>query len=329
MIPGQAVGAITLLDVEHAEIYGNRIEDNGVAGHGAENDACGILIGVGAGLRIHDNTIQRNGRVNRSNFVNIQAGIVVAIALPAGEIKEKYRTASGGDGWPSISVCRNVVASTRGPALVVTGLGRMLFAENQLTARGYTAGKLRGATVDIRNYGMDESRQKFSGWSSYTPVSQQVSTLPPVFLALASAGGDVLFSDNQCLFEAVDTDPPAENSILIETQDSLGFAGNQARFTSESRKVPLPIHANLYAIWNRVENNRFTEPLEAPVDLSCHAAGVMTTGIGNQGTHCMVFAGTDDRAVALNLVSPAFKDKCKRVGDTLASLHPLYTVKQG
>ena len=259
-IPG-FMGAVTLLDVEHGEIYDNRIEDNG----SAEHDLCGIFIASGSGVRINDNRILRNGRSNGTG--EQQAGIWVRNCYPPAD---PMNPTPNGDGWPALAVCRNVVACNQGPALQVTGIGRMMFVDNQLTSHGIrpTSGiihSLHGVTVSILNLGFGEAPFVFGGFANLgrTNPYTTFAVSPPPPSIVPEIGGEILFAQNQILLEAADNS--AYSSLQIVTGDDLRFSANQCRYlTKQFASYPV-INTDVFAASLSVEGSRFRE---SPVPFS-------------------------------------------------------------
>ena len=107
----------------------------------------------------------------------------------------------------------------------------------------------------------------------------------------------------------------APASVLILSLDDLNFSGNQLRCqtsTGQANQPFLIFDSFLFALSNRVENNRFTEALTGAW-ISCLGVGALASGIGNQATHCLLFKGTRAQAVGMNLVNPAFEAFCDRL----------------
>lgn len=304
-------GAISLADTEYTEILWNRIENNG-----ANQSMGGVFILLGVGVQIRNNTVSRNGNGSKSSK-QIKAGLTIRLAIPPVATDESNLGSS--DGWAAVSICDNLVLAQLMPAVYVLGLGPMRVTGNNLTSQGMVATSPPAATVMILNYGTSGLFANFLGFSVKGTVvdvgnADTTTRQEPV----DSLGGEVLFAGNRCFLDARATDATKAASIELMSLGDLSVSNNQSRCLTKGSTPPggsawLTADALLMAMTLRVEGNGFTETNSA-TGFSCFGYGLLTTGIGNQGTHCLVFLGTQGQAVGTNLVSPAFSGLCQQVG---------------
>jgi hypothetical protein len=307
-------GAISLPDVERAEILRNQIEDNG-----GKAPISGISIFLAAGLKIDDNRIERNGIPPTAGFGR-RGGIIVFLTIPPAD----PRGQAFPDAWRAASISDNTVEADDSQALVLHGIGPMSVLGNRFLRQGLSnRGRSFGSTVSILNYGIGQDFANFLGTANFSPVQTLSGTqTSPLLQYLETVGGEVTFAQNQCLLLTTDAGVVAPASIVIFSLDDLCFEANQSRCES-STVVSQPfviINSELFALSNRVANNRFTESLVLGSFLSCIGAGALVTGIGNQGTHCLIFKstqGSQGEAVGMNLVNPLFQKFCEQLSASI------------
>jgi hypothetical protein len=158
------------------------------------------------------------------------------------------------------------------------------------------------STVAILNLGVSYELygqlQLFSGLKSgYThpapgpTMSNNTLTFPRAELdddrrVHTLANGNVLFSDNQCILDLVETGfSLSVSSIFIVTLDDLGFHNNQCDCNLLDDLVIS--QAILYATSLRVSDNRFKESRYNAV-FSAMTLGLINMTTDNQASHCLL-----------------------------------------
>ena len=112
-----------------------------------------------------------------------------------------------------------------------------------------------------------------------------------------SAGGNVLFNDNQTWVDPANQSPVSQ---MIVSLDDIGFDGNQ----SDNLNDGLIFNTVLWGTTLRATDSRFKEVLDGGEDSSCVSLYTLSEGMNNttnnQGHHCIF---------ALNLgTQPVFPD---------------------
>jgi hypothetical protein len=302
MVNGIGYGGIALADVEHLSIRDNLIANNGSS---QIEPVCGIFVLHAEGMEVSRNRIIDNGgkteipshraKLGRRGGINV----VYAIA-PVAPVRIGERTFPGQNGEPALKVHDNVVSAPLGQALAVAALGPISVADNQLTSRGVAEARssvgIFAATVAIINLGLShELNWQFLAFSAVAKGSLKTSSLTAAaprpglddqHMGAYLANGNVLFADNQCLLDALETGMArALPSIAIFSLDDVSFHGNQCDCNLAAGLVLT--HARLFGISLRCSDNRLKEPLGRAV-FSAETEAVLNMTTNNQTTHCLL-----------------------------------------
>ena len=319
MIDSVGYGGIALADVDNLVIRDNLIAENGPS---HIEPVCGIFVLHGEGIEIFANRILENGRKtgtpNTSAKDGRRGGINIVYALaPTVEIAFAGSDVPDQNGVPALAVHDNIVSQPLGMALSVMALGPVSVVANEFTTRGLidraTSPSFIAATVAIVNLGLSNesyldllffrllgakqsSNQGSSGSGNQVVAPRQGAD--DFTLAARLANGNVLFDDNQCVLDLIETGfSLAVSSILIISLDDVGFASNQCDCSLFDDFVY--VQAALLAMSVRATANRFKEGRYNAL-LSAFTVGlVMNTTTQNQATHCITAkAGTPALLVA-------------------------------
>lgn len=313
MIDAMGYGGVALADVENLVIQHNLIEDNG-PNH--LEPMCGIFVLHAEGLDISDNRIINNGaktnqpshtaKDGRRGGINIVLAITPTVPTPIGG-----KLYPNQNGVPAAKVHDNVASQPLGQALSLTALGPVSVANNHFTSRGMVL-KLNppspsfiAATVMILNLGMSNELYlqltNFSGvlYGNGNPtagpsVSGDAVLVPREGLddkriGQYLANGNVLFSDNRCDLNLLETGLGfALSSVAIFSLDDLGFHCNQCDCNLLDDYVI--VQALLFGVSLRVSDNRFKEGMLNAI-YSAMTIGFMNATTNNQSTHCLLVSG--------------------------------------
>jgi hypothetical protein len=122
------------------------------------------------------------------------------------------------------------------------------------------------------------------------------------------ANGNVLFANNQCVLDLMDTVKDlAISSIMIASLDDVGFHNNQC-------DCDLPLgdlifsHAVLFGMSLRVTDNRFKEGMLGAW-LSAMTLGMLNMTTNNQSTHCLWIRGNMVENQPNTILASAFNPK--------------------
>ena len=303
MINSVGYGGIALADVERLVIRDNQIADNGPS---HLEPICGIFVLHAEGMEVSRNRILNNGakietpaaqaKIGRRGGINV----VFAVA-PVTPVRFGTRTLPGQNGEPALSVTGNVVSVPLGQALALTALGPISVLANQLTSRGVVqrgpGSTFIAATVAILNLGLsNELYLQFLAFSAIakgslstnrlTTVSPTQTGLDDQRLGAYLANGNVLFADNQCVLDVLETGITLSvSSIMIFSLDDIGFHGNQCDCNLTDDIVLA--HAMLFGFSLRASDNRLKEPLPRAL-FSALTLGFMNMTTNNQTTHCLL-----------------------------------------
>jgi hypothetical protein len=313
-------GGIALADVENLTVRDNRIKDNGPSWL---MPICGLFVLHGEGVEVSRNLILNNGARVREPAEKAQDGPRGGIHIAFAVAPHTTASAPGqpplplSNGVPALVVHDNVVSTPLGRALALVALGPVSVVANEFTT---LAARRRvesffdiAATVFILNLGL--SNEFYFQFLSFKTVAEEQTKMPKsntfdgdTFvspqpgldderLGQYLAGGNVLFADNQCMLNLIDTVKDfAIASIVIASLDDVGFHDNQC-------DCDLPLgdllisHSIMFGISLRVSDNRFKESLLGAW-LSAITLGIINTTTDNQGTHCFWIMGSDKGVVA-------------------------------
>lgn len=340
-INSMGYGGIALADVSNLVVRDNSITDNGFS---AREPVCGIFVLHGEGIEISRNHITDGGRLYRyaevfgtseaaaAVSVGRRGGINVVYALPPViPVDTRITTdAMEQSGVPAVKVHDNVVAITMGQSLSVMGVGPMSILGNQFTTRGVVrfgpSTTFWAANVAIVNLGLSDEiylqlvafaliakgsldLSSFSG-----ALSQPGPGLDDAGVGRLLANGNVLFSENQCVLDLIQTGMSlAFSSIGIFSLDDIHFHGNQCDCNLLDDLILT--HALLFGFSLRLNDNRFKEGVLNAL-FSAIALGLMASAVGNQSTHCLLVRGfvpaltlNNSNRVLMDALNNAF---CKR-----------------
>ncbi|HVT16408.1 MAG TPA: DUF6519 domain-containing protein [Thermoanaerobaculia bacterium] len=306
---GPPLGGIVLSRLSHVQISENRIEGNGQR-QGAEPVA-GIYLDDCQGLLVRDNVVVDNGPEPDGNQIpGFQGGILakkLSVVLESSAARPNRPSFVHPDGWPAAAIQDNLVVAPRGPALVLEGMGPMPVTGNQLTARD-VLGSVPGApsqlgdffgAVLIVNFGMPA--YLFPQVAARGPLTPKVD--PPTAAGagqgdIFTVGGKVEFSDNQVNLDLVSGNQVAIAAVGILTLDDLSLEDNQTECNLLVDILLVDMLA--LAMTVRANGNGCTES-PAGVRFSLWSIGLlMSTGVANQGTHCIKIDGPAGRLAQAN-----------------------------
>ncbi|MBI3693231.1 MAG: right-handed parallel beta-helix repeat-containing protein, partial [Acidobacteria bacterium] len=313
-------GGIILDSVRRVLVRHNRIESNG---NRSKAPVCGVFAARAGGIDVVDNHVLNNGAPpgtiqERRN----QGGIVAPDVFPAASaIPSSDPTGAG----PAITrlvasplaarVTGNVVITPGTLALNLQGTGSMQVAGNRLVSQNNpglpgldavnaalkafaTDPELSVGAVLIINFGLAPylaallAGQGFNARKVSASFSAGGAAPPPEL-----AGGAIQFSGNQVLLEMRPAAQPnfQVTGVLVVTLDDLIAAANQ----TESR---LAQTFQLFdtmdlAVTARVPDNGYAENI-GQCGFSLVSMGfLMSTGVDNQATHCILITGPAARTV--------------------------------
>lgn len=340
MIDAMGYGGISLADVEYLVIRNNLIEANG-PDH--LEPVCGVFVLHGEGVDISDNRILNNGakteqpshtgKDGRRGGINIVLAIAPTVPTPiSGQLYPVQ------NGVPAVKIHDNVVSHPLGQALSLTALGPVSVVNNHLTSRGMIlklnppSPSFLAATVMIMNLGLSNEFYlqigSFSGvLAGSTSVVAGLSVSGDAVLVPREdlddkrvgqylANGNVLFSDNRCDLNLLETGLGfALSSVAIFSLDDVGFHNNQCDCNLLDDIVIT--QAILFGLSMRASDNRLKEGLVNAL-YSAMTVGLMNATTNNQSTHCLLVIGvlaslkveTGNRALINGLI-PNFCESLK------------------
>ncbi|KEF42629.1 MAG: hypothetical protein ER33_05030 [Cyanobium sp. CACIAM 14] len=303
MVDSLGYGGIALADVEHLLIRDNVITDNGPS---HLEPVCGIFALHAEGLEISRNRILDNGsKVEAGNAeakIGRRGGIQIVYALaPVSPVRIGRLQLPAQNGEPALKVHDNVVSAPLGQALSVTALGPLSVVGNQFTSRGVVqrgpAATFLAATVAILNLGLStEFYLQFLAYAAIAKGGLAVDTLTAAPAARPGlddqrlgaflAGGNVLFTGNQCLLDVIEAGISLSvSSVTIFSLDDIGFADNQCDCNLLDDLVLS--HVVLFGFSLRACGNRLKESL-LHARFSAITLGLANTTVHNQTTHCLL-----------------------------------------
>jgi hypothetical protein len=338
MIDSAGYGGIALADVERLVVRDNLIADNGPS---HVEPVCGIFILHGEGVEISRNRILDNGARTEAGQTTLKAGrrgginIVHALA-PVRAVRIGRLTLPGQGGDPALVVRHNVVSVPLGQALSATALGPVVVEGNQFTSRGVVqsgpGASFAAATVALLNLGLsNEFYLQFLAFSAVARGALATASLAAAPVARPGlddqrlgaylAGGNVLFANNQCLFDVIETGiSVAVSSVAIFSLDDVAFLGNQCDCNLADDVVIA--HVVLFGFSLRACDNRLKESLLHAL-FSAITLGFANTTALNQSTHCLLVRAFNPsyRIAAPNtvLVDPLGTGFCERTGGVLGN----------
>jgi hypothetical protein len=315
MLNAMGYGGIALADVDHLVVRDNFIIDNGPD---FREPVCGVFVLHGEGIEISRNHILNNGAKDTDSQETANSvkrgprgGINVLFAVaPVIPITINKTTVPTQDGLPALTVHDNVVSVPLGRALSVTALGPVSVVANQFTSRGTSLRDVQtfiASTVMIVNLGL--SNEFYLQLLAFTLLKngnmkgagEGRPGLDDQQLGKYLLNGNVLFTDNQCSLDLLETGVSlAVSSILILTLDDLGFHDNQCDCNLLDDLVLT--QALLFGISVRVSDNRFKEGVFNAA-LSAVTVGLFNTTTDNQSTHCLWIIGLPNLTVDHSNVS--------------------------
>jgi hypothetical protein len=294
------LGGIVISRLSHVQISGNHIEGNGQnQTNQTREPVAGIFVDDCKGLIVRDNVVTDNGlEPDGQSIAGPQGGILatmLTVVVNSVNLDDKAGTVAAIlDGWPAASIQDNLVVAPRGLALVLSGMGPMQVTGNRLTARD-VLGSPPDATPQIENF-IGAVLITNLGMPGYLyPQIAALGILTQTILKIPAAsdvwtvGGKVDFSHNQVSFDLTRESQIALAAVVIITLDDLGLHDNQ----TECRLLAdtLVVDTLALGVTVRAHGNGFTESLQG-VSLSLWSMGLaMSTGVGNQGTHCILIQG--------------------------------------
>ena len=324
MLNAMGYGGIALADVEDLVIRDNFIIDNGPD---FREPVCGIFVLHGEGIEISRNQILNNGAKpfdSEESASSVKRGArggiyIVFVVAPTVLIKlPLLGEAPAQSGFPALKVDENIVSVPVGQALAVMAVGPVAVCGNQFTSRGMTfrsASTFIASTVFILNLGVsNEFFLQLALFVLLKNINQKNSAtgqpgLDDLMLGRSLSNGNVLFTDNQCNLDLMESGLSfSASSILILSLDDIGFQNNQC----ECNLLDDFILANaiLAGISVRASDNRFKDgslldlfSKRADLPLSAITVGLFNTTTDNQSTHCLWIKGRPNLTVDHSNVS--------------------------
>jgi hypothetical protein len=217
------------------------------------------------------------------------------------------------DGVPAVRVHDNIVSHPLGQALALTALGPVSVVGNQFTSMGVipnvASPTFWAGCVMISNLGQSNEIywQNLSFDGIVNSVANSFSNASQLnvsgnFVALPQAGldderkgqyladGNVLFSNNQCVLDLVETGVSvAFTAVLITTLDDIAFSDNQCDCNLLDDFVIAQVF--LFGFSVRLNDNRLKEGIFNAL-LSAISFGFMQAATNNQSTHCLMCGST-------------------------------------
>ncbi len=314
MLNGMGYGGIALADVEYLVVRDNLIEDNGVS---HLEPICGIFVLHGEGVEIVRNRILHNGPKTQEPAKAAKNGarggiyLVYAVAntTPVRLLNNKNNIYPRQDGVPAVQIHDNVVVQPLGQALAVGALGPVSVVGNAFTSQAVLStgsSSFIAGCVLIFNLGISNEfyGQLFAfsgvlnGSITAGPAGPDVTDdavlvprqgLDDVRIGQYLANGNVLFANNQCMLDLIETGLSlAVSSVLIFTLDDVGFYGNQCDCNLLDDFVIS--QAVVLGVSVRIADNRFKEGWFNAL-YSAITLGIMNATTNNQGTHCFLVGG--------------------------------------
>ena len=356
MLEAMGYGGIALADVEDLVIRDNFIVDNGPD---FREPICGVFVLHGEGIEISRNHILNNGAKplgSKETFASVKRGrrgginIVFGLA-PTVPINIFGQTVPVHGGFPALKVHDNVVSVPLGQALAVTALGPVSVLGNQFTSRGMSLKNIPtflAATVEIMNLGIsNEFYLQLLAFALLKDANVKAvgggrPGLDDEGLGMSLTNGNVLFNDNQCSLDLMETGLSLSvSSILILSLDDIGFQNNQCECNLIDDFVIA--HAILAGISVRASDNRLKESSLLPreqksvgLPFSAITIGLFNTTTDNQSTHCLWIIGhpnltVDHSNISLNMITTptaccnllVHKEQCLgRSRDSVGGLRP-------
>ncbi len=283
---------------------------NLVYGNGREGPASGIGVLFGSGIEIRQNRIQANGHGASDDDLFGIAAIELLFAFsgaPAGLSA----------GMPAAIVADNVVASAKAAALFMMADGQVDVTGNDFTAVGLGTNPLSvGRCVTIVDFGSG-AQEMVSAAGLIAGALYFKDEQAPVYSNDAEVtGGQILFCGNRCLLDARDTGKIVAGSIVLVSTDAVMAQNNQSRafvLASSPKGKAGALAANVLVdgLVAQVSGNRLSEDFAIA---SAVVVGGDTLGIGNHGTHCLVFAAAGTAVDSPNIVNPLNVAVCNALG---------------
>jgi hypothetical protein len=331
MLDLMAYGGISLSMVEGLVIRDNRIEDIGVGGL---LPVCGIFVLYGEGVEIGRNHVLNSGGVfaaadapvlpGRRGGIHVVYARTLAVISPAPspEPPPPAATVPGVAGaLPGIRrvevaavVEENTVDVIRGQALSLGALGPVSVVSNRLISRGLVALDLMalvqsGASKGVANVlshlsslvaivNLGSPAAPSGAVNLNTGASGAATSGVATVVTLATASGNVLFDDNQCLLDLL-RGPSGPGpalpgnillpAILILSLDDVGFQDNQCDCLLKEGVMPSAV-VLLGLASQRAVSNRLKETLGKAL-FSAMTFALMNMTVHNQANHCLKVVG--------------------------------------
>jgi hypothetical protein len=303
----KGAAAIALPVVERLSVLRNLVYDNG-----REGPVSGIGVLFGSGIEIRQNRIQGNGSGATDDDLFGLAAIELLVVFSG--------TTTGLDaGLPAAIVADNVVSSTKAAALFVMADGQVNVTGNDFSVTGVGANALSvGRCVTVMDFGSG-AQEMVSAVGVAGALYFKDDQAPNYSTDAEVTGGQVMFCENRCLLDARDTGKTVPASIALVSTDAVLAQDNQSRAfalaSSTNGKAGI-IVANMLVdgLVAQVSGNRLSEDLAYA---SAMVVGGDTLGIGNHGTHCLLFQAAGTRVDNPNIVNPLNAPICKRLGTVL------------
>jgi hypothetical protein len=315
-----AFGGIILADVEIATLRGNTIE---YVGDTHRDPICGLFITMATGVTIEGNRLRHNGMVavaQQPLKLGNRGGILIRFARAPSEpltIQFLSQELSGQrqDGMPASVLRDNVVVAREGRALFLVALGPVSVNHNQFTAHGSDFRALLASLI-----GSAAGRNPAMMVNTATFLTPGAKTLDPLLDALGAnavlifdlgwsnelylqlgglsgkgqegkwfIGGNILFNNNQVVFDALATITFSLCAVLLFTFDTVTMSSNQ--FECDLLIDFVILDVLVIALSTEITTNRFTEGI-FNCFLSALTVGILLNSTGlNVGTHCIIDLG--------------------------------------
>ena len=305
-----ASAAVLFPIVERFTVVRNTIDDNGTT-----IAASGIASIIALGSEIRENRILQNGKGAQAEGTYGIAAIELFIAMPA---SPNPNTGSADIALPAAIVSDNIVTSRNAPALFILADGQVSITNNDFTSVGYSDSTVAsGQCVVVMDFGSGAQEALALSDTTGSNLTNLGTAGGQTFTADADVtGGQVLFAGNRCLYDGRDTGEAPKSSVMLVSEDGMIVEGNQSRcfvLASSQNGNAGTLVTNLLglALVAQVSGNRFSEDTASA---SALVFGADTIGIGNHGTHCLFFIGTQAQVDTPNIVNPGFATNCAALG---------------
>jgi len=309
-------GAICVPDVLNLIIRDNTVTD---FGRQPGDPVCGIFVLHGETVEISRNHVMEtrdwSERRNQAAVGPMSGGIIIPLVTPPTFTSANAFTNTADatsvaavtpvylPNVPALSVEHNAVRVALGLALSASGYGPYSIVNNHLATGGMVRTEERGLaeTVFILNSSPSiESNAAAGTFTQLNEGSYSYSSNLARGTAAVSCGA-VIFTNNTCQLEALQSHQTCFASVLIATLDALIFGNNECWL--DGRPSTAIFDALLAAGSVQATSNRFQEAAGFPVLASGFTVGALNITSQNISTYCLFATGTLQPAIHNNNLS--------------------------